>query len=182
MFRRRFVGVLTEEDVVAVNRRVGFVDRDQTRVKTETAFAPLLRGGSRDDRQDESRTAVDIVIRSNEAVVAVRVFFVLHKAPPYSVMGHAAGYTGFLAVRGLVPLVGGVQLELDQGIVGEVIEPDNRVMDLAVLGFEADMSVVEGEGGVDDDYIVRHLSQVVRAFHFIVGLGIDSRSGVRVKE
>ena len=55
-------------------------------------------------------------------------------------------------------------------------------MYLAVLAFQSEVSIVEGEGGVDDHDVVRHGRQVVFLLQYIEGPCVNRSTGVGVEE
>ena len=55
-------------------------------------------------------------------------------------------------------------------------------MYLAVLAVQSEVSVVEGEGGVDDHDIVRHGRQVVFLLQHVEGPCVNRSTGVGVEE
>ena len=134
-------------------------------------------------RVQESRTGLDIAVVGNEAVVAEFIFTLHHEASPYGIVGHTILDTRFLAVGGLIPL-GIAHDELHRSIAHQVIKPDERVMYLTAIRLQFDMAVIESEGGVDDDYIVRHGSEVVLCSFLRqrIGLRINRVTGIGMEE
>ena len=119
----------------------------------------MLRGGGSDERQYECRTGRDIGIIGREPFV-IQCSSGAGKAAPERIIRYLTGHAAALFILRLIPLhmrVAFTDLKLDRGIMLQVIEPDERVMDLAVIRLQRDMPVIEGEGRVDNDDVIRYL-------------------------
>ena len=180
------IGIDAEEHAVLIDRTIRHIDRTDGGVQSEATFAALHGGRSVYVRQYEAGSAEDIIIIRSERVILVgiaRVIFagMVLEAAPDGIIGHLVVYTLIVLMLVLIPYVR-AHLQLGQGIMRQVIEPDERVVYLATVRLESDMSVVEGGGAVDDDDIIGHLRQVIIAHYGVKGLGIDSSTGIGVEE
>ena len=177
---RTGVRIHAEEDTVFVEGRISHIKRSYTRVEAEVTCTALVGRGSQNIRIDETGSFEHFVVTRRERFVTMGLIAVPETSPE-SVIRHAVSNTRFALVGVFIPPVG-TDLQLRQRICRQVIKPDKGVMNLATLRLQSQVPVIEGEGGVDDGYIIRRTRQVILHQQFVMPSRIDRSSGIRVEE
>ena len=174
------IRIQTREYAVAIQDGIGQIHRTYTRIDAEVTLTTLLGIGSINLRVNEVRTLEDVHVLRNQRIVLIRIITTLETAP-YSIMRHAVSHTYTVAVGSLVPLRA-MNLKLDGGIVSQVVKPYKRVMHLATGRLQSDVTVVKSKGRIDDNHIVRYLSQVVVTYDDIIISREDRCTGIGVEQ